>query len=154
MWYKRVTCIRGGKRSSLFEANYFRLLFDGAASISLSALLAALTRGYFSFQAVQETGGVMLLASIFLLPSTVIAFGVSSMVFAAYEFVQKRAERKGLEEGLEKGLEEGLAKGQKEGQQAERQRIERELEALVSNGDGSATVSREDIKRIIRPARE
>ncbi len=115
----------------MFEGNYFRLLFDGAASISLSALLAALSRDYFSFQPVQETDGVMLLASIFLLPSTIIAFGVSSMVFAAYEFVQKRAERKG--------------------QQAERERIERELEALVSNGDGSATVSREDIKRIIRP---
>lgn len=122
----------------MFEANYFRLLFDGAASISLSALLAALSRGYISFHAVEETDSVMLLASILLLPSTVIAFGVSSMVFAAYEFVQKRAERK----------------GQKEGRQAERERIERELEALVSNGDGSETVSREDIKRIIRQNRE
>jgi len=76
----------------------------------------------------------MLLASILLLPSTVIAFGVSSMVFAAYEFVQKRAERKGRQE--------------------ERQRIGRELEALVSNGDGSVTISPEDIKRITRPNRE
>ncbi len=124
----------------MFEGN--RLLFDGAASISLSALLATLSRGYFSFQVVQETDGVMLLASIFLLPSTVIAFGVSSMVFAAYEFVQKRAERKGRQEG------------QKEGRQEERERIERELDALVSNGDGSVTVSREDIKRITRPNRE
>ncbi len=118
----------------MFEGNYFRLLFDGAASISLSALLAALSRGYLSFQAVQETDGVMLLASIFLLPSTIIAFGVSSMVFAAYEFVQKRAERKG--------------------QQAERERMKRELEALLSNGDGSAIVSEEDIERITRPDRE
>ena len=61
------------------------------------------------------------------------------MVFAAYEFVQKRAERKGHREG------------RKEGRQEERERIERELEALVSNGDDSATVSREDIRRIIRP---
>ena len=114
----------------MFEGNYFRLLFDGAASISLSASLAALSRGYFSFQAVRETDGVMLLASIFLLPSTIIAFGVSSMVFAAYEFVQKRAQKK------------------------ERERIERELEDLVSNGDGSVTVSQEDIKRIIRGNRE
>jgi len=56
------------------------------------------------------------------------------MVFAAYEFVQKRAERKGRQE--------------------ERQRIGRELEALVSNGDGSVTISPEDIKRITRPNRE
>ena len=120
----------------MFEGNYFRLLFDGAASISLSALLAALTRGYFTFQAVQESGGVMLLASIFLLPSTLIAFGVSSMVFAAYEFVQKRAKQK----------------GQKEGQQAERERIRRELKALV--GDGSTPVSDEDIERITRPDKD
>ena len=122
----------------MFEGNYFRLLFDGAASISLSALLAALSRGYFSFQIVQETDGVMLLASLFLLPSTVIAFGVSSMVFAAYEFVQKRAERKGLQKG----------------QEEERERIKRELDALVSNGDGSATISPEDIERITRLNRE
>ena len=78
-----------------------------------------------------------MLASIFLLPSTLIAFGVSSMVFAAYEFVQKRAERKGRQ------------KGQQEGQQAERERIRRELKALV--GDGSTPVSDEDIERITRP---
>ena len=130
----------------MFEGNYFRLLFDGAASISLSALLAALSRGYFSFQAVQETDGVMLLASIFLLPSTVIAFGVSSMVFAAYEFVQKRAERKGRQEGRQEGLQEG--------RQAESERIEREVDALFSNGDGSVPVSPEDIKRVIRGNRE
>ena len=118
----------------MFEGNYFRLVFDGAASISLSALLAALGRGYFSFQIVQETDGVMLLASLFLLPSTVIAFGVSSMVFAAYEFVQKRAERKGRQE--------------------ESERIKQELEALVSNGNGSVTLSPEDIERITRLNRE
>ena len=122
----------------MFEGNYFRLLFDGAASISLSALLAALTRGYISFPAVDETDSVMLLASILLLPSTLIAFGVSSMVFAAYEFVQKRAERKGRQEA----------------QKEERERIKQELEALVSNGDGSAIVSPEDIERITRPDRE
>ena len=126
----------------MFEGNYFRLLFDGAASISLSALLAALSRSYFSFQVVQETDGVMLLASILLLPSTIIAFGVSSMVFAAYEFVQKRAERKGLQQGLQQGQKE------------ERERIGRELDALVSNGDGSVTISTEDIERITRPNKE
>jgi len=142
----------------LFEGNYFRLLFDGAASISLSALLAALSRSYFSFHVVQETDGVMVLASILLLPSTIIAFGVSSMVFAAYEFVQKRAERKGrregLQEGRQEGLQEGRREGRQEGRQEERERIEQELEALVNNGDGSAKFSPEDIKRITRPNRE
>ena len=141
----------------MFEGNYFRLLFDGAASISLSALLAALSRGYFSFHVVQETDGVMLLASILLLPSTIIAFGVSSMVFAAYEFVQKRAERKGRregrQEGLQEGRQEGLQEGRQEGQE-ERERIEQEFEALMSNGDDSTTISPEDIKRITRPDRE
>ena len=126
----------------MFEANYFRLLFDGAASISLSALLAALSRSCFSFPAVQETNSVMLLASILLLPSTLIAFGVSSMVFAAYEFVQKRAERKGRQAGRQ------------EAQKEERERIKQELEALVSNGDGSAIVSSEDIERITRLDKE
>ena len=97
-------------------------------------MLAALTQGYISFQAVDETDSVMLLASILLLPSTLIAFGVSSMVFAAYEFVQKRAEEKA--------------------QKKERERIKQELEALVSNGDGSAIVSPEDIERITRPDKE
>ena len=60
------------------------------------------------------------------------------MVFAAYEFVQKRAERKGRQEG----------------RREESKRIKQELESLVSNGDGSATLSPEDIKRITRPDRE
>ena len=72
------------------------------------------------------------------------------MVFAAYEFVQKRAERKGRQEGLQEGRQEGL----QEGRQEEGERIERELQALVSNGDGSITISPEDIKRITRPNRE
>ena len=56
------------------------------------------------------------------------------MVFAAYEFVQKRAERKGRQEG----------------RQEESKRIKQELEALVSNGNGSVTLSPEDIERITR----
>ena len=124
----------------MFEGNYLRLLFDGAASISLSALMAALSRGYFSFHAVQGTDGVMLLASIFLLPSTIIAFGVSSMVFAAYEFVQKRAKQKGRQEGLQEGLQAG--------QKGERERIEREVDALFSDSD-SGRVSIEDVRRIV-----
>lgn len=64
------------------------------------------------------------------------------MVFAAYEFVQKRAERKGRQVGRQ------------EAQKEERERIKQELEALVSNGDGSAIVSPEDIERITRLDKE
>ena len=117
----------------MFGANYFRLLFDGAASISLSALLAALSRGYFTFHVVQESDGVMLLASMLLLPSTLIAFGVSSMVFAAYEFVQKRAQRKGWQEG----------------RQIERERIKREVDVLFRNSDSDG-VPVEAVLRIVR----
>ena len=55
------------------------------------------------------------------------------MVFAAYEFVQKRAERKGRQ------------KGQKE----ERERIRREVDALFRNSD-SDKVPLEDVLRIVR----
>ena len=64
------------------------------------------------------------------------------MVFAAYEFVQKREERKGRREGRQEGLQEG--------RQEERERIEQELEALMKKGDGSVTISPEDIRRIVR----
>ena len=63
------------------------------------------------------------------------------MVFAAYEFVQKRAERKGRQKGLHEG--------QKEGRQAERERIEQELDALFNNSD-SDRVPLEDVRRIVR----
>ena len=76
------------------------------------------------------------------------------MVFAAYEFVQKRAERKGRQEGLQEGLREGLQEGLQKGQELERERIARELASLVSNGDGDAIVSPEDIERITRPNQE
>ncbi len=55
------------------------------------------------------------------------------MVFAAYEFVQKRAEQKGRQEGLQK----------------ERERIEREVDALFSKR-GVDRLPIEDVLRIVR----
>ena len=63
------------------------------------------------------------------------------MVFAAYEFVQKRAERKGRQEGLQEGLHKG--------QNVERERIEREVDALFSNR-GVDRLPIEDVLRIVR----
>ena len=51
------------------------------------------------------------------------------MIFAAYEFVQKRAKQKG--------------------QQEERERIRREVDALFSNSD-SDRVPLKDVLRIVR----
>ena len=50
-------------------------------------------------------------------------YGVSNMIFAAKEAVEKKARSKGREEGLEQGLERGL----EQGRQAERARIGRLL---------------------------
>ena len=63
------------------------------------------------------------------------------MVFAAYEFIQKRAERKRRQEGRQEGI--------KEGRQAERERIQREVDALFSNS-GSNKVLIKDVLRIVR----
>ena len=76
---------------------------------------------------------MLLLASMLLIPATLIAFGVSSMVFAAYEFVQKRAKRK----------------GQKKGWKEERERIQREVDALFSKR-GVDRLPIEDVLRIVR----
>ena len=48
------------------------------------------------------------------------------MIFAAKEAVEKKA--------MEKGRREGRQEGRQEGQQAERERIERELDALEKSG--------------------
>ena len=59
------------------------------------------------------------------------------MVFAAYEFVQKIAERKRFQEGF------------KQGQKQERERFEREVAALFSDSDPDR-VPLEDVMRIVR----
>ena len=53
-----------------------------------------------------------------LFPATFIIYGVAKMIFAAKEAVERKA----------------MEKGRQEGQKAERQRIERELEALEKSG--------------------
>jgi len=63
------------------------------------------------------------------------------MVFAAYEFVQKRAKQKRWREGFQ------------EGQQEERERIQREVDALFRNSD-SDRIPLEDVLRIVRGNRE
>ena len=71
------------------------------------------------------------------------------MVFAAYDFVQKRAHRKGWQEEWRKGWKEGWRKGQQE----ERERIHREVDALFSKR-GVDRLPIEDVLRIVRGNKE
>ncbi len=100
------------------------VLADGSASISASALIAVLINispslaglwGLgFLHELTNKQDGVIIVASLLLFPSTFIIYGVARMIFAAKEAVEKKA--------MEKG------------RQAERERIERELEALEKSG--------------------
>ena len=108
------------------------VLADGSASISASALIAVLINistslaslwGLgFLHQLTNKQDGVIIVASLLLFPSTFLIYGVATMIFAAKEAVEKKA------------LEKGRQAGRQEGRRAERERIERELEALKESG--------------------
>ena len=97
------------------------ILADGTASISFSMLLAALINGASFLAGIWGIGwlhnlsnkedGVIIVASMLLFPSTFIIYGVSKMIFAAKEAVERKA----------------MEKGKEVGEQAERERIKREL---------------------------
>ena len=102
------------------------VMADGAASISASMLVAVLLNiipsfaGLWGLGFLQElTGkqdGMIVVATLLLLPTSFIVYGVSQVIFAAKEAVERRAMEKGRKVGLE------------EGRQEERERILRELE--------------------------
>jgi hypothetical protein len=112
------------------------VLADGSASISVSASIAVLINvspslaGVWGFGFLHEltnkADGVIVVASLLLFPSTFIIYGVARVIFAAKEAVEKKA--------MEKGRQAGRQAGRQEGQQAERERIERDLEALEKSG--------------------
>ena len=91
---------------------------DGAASISASMLVAVLINSITSFAGLWGLGflheltnqqdGLIVVATLLLLPTSFVVYGVSQVIFAAKEAVEKRA--------MEKG------------RRAERERIMRELE--------------------------
>ena len=100
------------------------VLADGSASISASALIAVLFNIFpylaglwglgFLHGLTNKDDGVIIVASLLLFPSTFIIYGVARVIFAAKEAVERNA--------MEKG------------RRAERERIERELEALEKTG--------------------
>ena len=98
------------------------LMADGAASISASMLVAVLLNVIPSFAGLWGLGflqeltnkqdGMIVVATLLLLPTSFVVYGVSQMIFAAKEAVEKRAMRR----------------GRKVGEQVERERIEKILQ--------------------------
>ena len=98
------------------------LMADGAASISASMLVSVLLNVIQSFAGLWGLGffqeltskqdGMIVVATLLLLPTSFAVYGVSQVIFAAKEAVERRA----------------MEKGRRAGQIAERERILRELE--------------------------
>ena len=104
------------------------LMADGAASISASMLVSVLLNVILSFAGLWGLGflqeltnkqdGMIVVATLLLLPTSFVVYGVSQVIFAAKEAVEKRA----------------MEKGRKAGEQAERERLRQGLEALKKDG--------------------
>lgn len=104
---------------------------DGAASISASMLVAVLINVIQSLSSVwglrflQELtfkeDGVIVVATLLLLPTSFLVYGGSQVIFAAKEAVEKRAMEKGRREGHRDGLQEGRQEGLQAGRQEGRQ---------------------------------
>ena len=104
------------------------LMADGAASISASMLVAVLINvipslsGLWGLRFLQELtlkeDGVIIVATLLLLPISFFVYGVSQVIFAAKEAVEKRA----------------MEKGRKVGEQLERERLRQRLEELEKSG--------------------
>ena len=122
---------------------------DGALSISVSMLLAALLRdclscggwpvlGYLHGLAARDDG-VIIVGTMLLFPTTAAIYGGIKVFFAAREAVRREAREKGrreglqegrqegIREGLQEGRQEGIREGLQEGRQEERERIRKEL---------------------------
>ncbi len=122
------------------------VMADGAASISSSMLVAVLINVISPFSGLWGLGflqeltnkqdGMIVVATLLLLPTSFAVYGVSQMIFAAKEAVERRAMEKGRKAGIQEGrqegrkagIQEGRQEGRQEGEQAERERIEQILE--------------------------
>ena len=102
---------------------------DGALSISVSMLLAALLRdclscggwpvlGYLHGLAARDDG-VIIVGTMLLFPTTAAIYGGIKVFFAAREAVRRESREKGRQEGIREGIQEG--------RQEERERIRKEL---------------------------
>lgn len=113
---------------------------DGAASVSASMLVSVLLNVIPSFAGLWGLGflqeltnkqdGLIVVATLMLLPTSFAVYGVSQVIFAAKEAVERRAMEKGRRVGIQEGRQEGI----QEGEQTERERIEKGLAELEENG--------------------
>ena len=107
--------------------------FDGSVAISVSMLLAVLSRVCLACDGLPVLGqlhrltrwedGVIIVATLLLFPTAAMLFGGVAVFFAAREAVHGYF----LERGRKAGREEGRQEGLKAGRKAERERIERAL---------------------------
>ena len=138
-------------------------VFDGVASVSGSmAASVAINRIDFSptlpvlgflKELSHAEDGVVIVATLLLLPTAALLYGGSKLIFAAKEAVERKAVARGIQigraegkvegkaegreegkvegraEGREEGKVEGRAEGKSEGRQEERERIRQELAA-------------------------
>ena len=130
-------------------------VFDGVASVSGSmAASVAINRIDFSptlpvlgflKELSHAEDGVVIVATLLLLPTAALLYGGSKLIFAAKEAVERKAVARGFQigraegkvegkaegraEGREEGKVEGRAEGKAEGRQEERERIRQELAA-------------------------
>ena len=114
-------------------------VIDGVASVSGSmAASVAINRIDFSVSLPvigflkdlsNAEDGVVIVATLLLLPTAVLLYGGSKVIFAAKEAVEKKAVARGFQIGRETGHVEGKVEGRAEGRQEERERIRRELAA-------------------------
>ena len=126
-------------------------VFDGVASVSGSmAASVAINRIDFSpslpvlgflKELSHAEDGVVIVATLLLLPTAALLYGGSKLIFAAKEAVERKAVARGFQigraegkvegkaEGREEGKVEGRAEGKSEGRQEERERIRQELAA-------------------------
>ena len=122
-------------------------MIDGVASVSGSmAASVAINRIDFSptlpvlgflKELSHAEDGVVIVATLLLLPTAALLYGGSKLIFAAKEAVERKAVARGIQigraegkvEGKAEGREEGKVEGRAEGREEERERIRRDLAA-------------------------
>ena len=110
-----------GRRSGIHQRQYAGI---GVLNVILS--FAGLWGLGFLQELTNKQDGMIVVATLLLLPASFVVYGVSQVIFAAKEAVEKRA--------MEKGRRVGIQEGRQEGEQTERQRIEKGLAELEESG--------------------
>ena len=150
-------------------------IIDGTASVSVSMLLAALLKVWTAaaewpvigqlHQMTRWEDGVIIVATLLVLPTALAIWGGTELFFHARERVKQKFEERGItkgigigvvqgrEEGIEIGLEKGRKEGRKEGieegRRLERERIRQE-ESRQQGIEEGRRLERERIRQELR----